>query len=100
MTRRGSRGNPRTRGLDSLPCTCVTVPLVGGEPRFIPDAAKGDLERRFPGWQCWYVRFPGTGVTWHARPRGRQQPVVHAATPEDLAAMIGREGGGMLPSEP
>lgn len=47
------------------------------------------LEARHPGWEIWHVsRFPYTGVTWHARPKGAPVATVEAETPEALSAAI------------
>jgi len=43
-----------------------------------------ELERRFPGWEIWYVPREPDGVTWRARPR----MLIGADDPEDLAAAI------------
>ena len=43
-----------------------------------------ELERRFPGWEIWYVPRKPDGATWHARPR----MLIHAEDPEGLAAAI------------
>jgi hypothetical protein len=43
-----------------------------------------ELERRFPGWEIWYVPREPDGATWRARPR----MLIDADDPEDLAAAI------------
>ena len=43
-----------------------------------------ELERRFPGWEIWYVPREPDGVAWRARPR----MLIGADNPEDLAAAI------------
>ena len=43
-----------------------------------------ELERRFPGWEIWYVPREPDRVAWRARPR----VLINADDPEDLAAAI------------
>ena len=47
-----------------------------------------ELERRFPGWEIWYVPRQPDGATWRARPR----LLIDAEDPEDLAAAIRAAG--------
>jgi hypothetical protein len=40
-----------------------------------------------PGWEMWAVReYATNGTTWHARPSGAPQAVVHADSVQGLAA--------------
>jgi hypothetical protein len=51
------------------------------------DEGLGKLQARWPGWQIWAVpTWDGTrqGTIWCARPNGRTQPVINAATWQHL----------------
>jgi hypothetical protein len=52
-----------------------------------------ELERRFPGWEIWYVPREPDGATWPARPR----LLINADDPEDLAAAIRAAGNPVIP---
>ena len=52
-----------------------------------------ELERRFPGWEIWYVPRKPDGATWRARPR----MLIHAEDPEDLAAAIRAADNPVIP---
>jgi hypothetical protein len=52
-----------------------------------------ELERRFPGWEIWYVPRERDGATWRARPR----MLISADDPEDLAAAIRAAGNPVIP---
>jgi hypothetical protein len=52
-----------------------------------------ELERRFPGWEIWYVPRGPDGATWRARPR----MLINAEDPEDLAAAIRAAGNPVIP---
>jgi hypothetical protein len=54
-----------------------TEPVGHGERR-------RELERQFPGWEIWYVPREPDHATWCARP----QMLIHADSPEALAAAI------------
>jgi hypothetical protein len=47
------------------------------------DRIKADLEQRFPGWQVWWVRAPGSTV-WCAR----RVPQLQAESPEELELLL------------
>ena len=50
------------------------------------------LRARHAPWDIWHVsRFPHKGVTWHARPKGAPVATIHAETPEELVAAIGKQ---------
>ena len=52
-----------------------------------------ELERRFPGWEIWYVPRQPDGATWRARPR----MLINADDPEDLAAAIRAVDNPVIP---
>jgi hypothetical protein len=52
-----------------------------------------ELERRFPGWEIWYVPREPDGATWRARPR----MLINADDPEDLAAAIRVANNPVIP---
>ena len=52
-----------------------------------------ELERRFPGWEIWYVPREPDSATWCARP----QVLIDAGSPEGLAAAIRAAHGQVIP---
>ncbi len=48
------------------------------------DEIREELEKRFPGWQVWYVRNLNGSTTWCARP----WPLINASSPEQLIADV------------
>jgi hypothetical protein len=48
------------------------------------DEQQRELERRFPGWQVWYVPHIDRTITWCARP----QPLLNEDSPEALTQAI------------
>lgn len=48
------------------------------------------LQAEFPGWEIWYVLQYPIGATWHARPRGCQDPsrTLHADGAVRLAMAV------------
>ena len=61
------------------------------------DEALADLQRRFPGWEIWYVPLAIGGATWCARPQGETKPVLNAHRAEYLAEYLSQiEAEGMV----
>jgi hypothetical protein len=57
------------------------------------DKQLADLRETYGCWDIWYVALaPRQGYSWHARPVGTQTATVHAETPEELVAAIGKQG--------
>jgi hypothetical protein len=54
------------------------------------------IEAAWPAWHVWYVpRAVGRPVvTWHAHRLGDERHLIHASSPEELAAAIGQQEEG------
>jgi hypothetical protein len=61
--------------------TCGSVPSMSLD---YCDQMKAELQKRFPGWNIWYVPCYGGTVTWCAQPL----PVINSDSPEHLAEEI------------
>lgn len=55
-------------------------------------AASADLNARYDGrWHVWFVAQGTSTVEWLARPAGNGEPLLSAATPEELVQLIDQQ---------
>jgi hypothetical protein len=56
-----------------------------------PEAVAARLEANHPRWKAWFVPRAVGGYIWAAQRWDGSDPVLNAASPEELAALIERE---------
>jgi hypothetical protein len=52
------------------------------------DEILAELNREWPGWECWVVHRVVGGDRWCARRRDDQRRLLHADTPEQLTEYL------------